>query len=85
MNPRFFAMLRSSGFRGPITMQFEYPFENASLDARVRALRADNAQLRAWLKTVSDLPLRPSSRTARRARGFLTGGEAVLACECSVR
>jgi sugar phosphate isomerase/epimerase len=52
VSPRFFAMLRSSGFSGPITMQFEYPFENTSLDARVRALRADNAQLRAWLKTV---------------------------------
>jgi sugar phosphate isomerase/epimerase len=52
INPRFFAMLQASGFSGPITMQFEYPFENASLDARVRALRADNAQLRAWVKTV---------------------------------
>jgi len=50
VNPRFFTLLRSSGFRGPLTMQYEYPFENNSVDARVRALKADNAQLRAWLK-----------------------------------
>ena len=47
---RFFPMLKASGFQGPITMQFEYPFENDSLEARVRAFKADNAQLRAWLK-----------------------------------
>ena len=31
-------------------MQYEYPFENNSVEARVRALKADNVQLRAWLK-----------------------------------
>lgn len=51
ISPRFFAMLRASGFRGPITMQFEYPFENPSVDARVRALKADHAQVRAWIKS----------------------------------
>jgi sugar phosphate isomerase/epimerase len=50
VNPRFFTLLRSSGFRGPLTMQYEYPFENNSVEARVRALKADNEQLRAWLK-----------------------------------
>jgi len=50
VNPKFFTLLRSSGFMGPLTMQYEYPFENNSVGARVRALKADNAQLRAWLK-----------------------------------
>jgi sugar phosphate isomerase/epimerase len=50
VQPRFFPMLKASGFQGPLTMQFEYPFENESLDARMRAFKADNAQLRAWLK-----------------------------------
>jgi sugar phosphate isomerase/epimerase len=50
VNPRFFTLLRSSSFTGPLTMQFEYPFANGSVEARVRALKADNAQLRAWLK-----------------------------------
>ena len=49
VDPRFFARLRASGFQGPITMQFEYPFENASVEARVKALKADNTQLRAWV------------------------------------
>jgi hypothetical protein len=31
-------------------MQFEYPFENSSVEARVRALTADNTQVRAWIK-----------------------------------
>jgi sugar phosphate isomerase/epimerase len=52
ISPKFFPLLRASGFRGPITMQFEYPFDNPSIEARVRALKADNAQLRAWLKAV---------------------------------
>ena len=50
VQPRFFPMLKASGFQGPITMQFEYPFENATLAARMRAFEADNVQLRAWLK-----------------------------------
>lgn len=50
VQPRFFALLKASGFSGPITMQYEYPFENPGIEARVRALTADNAQLRAWLK-----------------------------------
>jgi sugar phosphate isomerase/epimerase len=49
VQPRFFGMLRASGFRGPLTMQFEYPFGDGSLEARVRAFKADNAQLRAWV------------------------------------
>ncbi len=50
VNPRFFTLLRASGFDGPLTMQYEYPFENNSVEARVKALKADNLQLRAWLK-----------------------------------
>jgi sugar phosphate isomerase/epimerase len=50
VQPRFFTMLKASTFNGPITMQFEYPFENDSVEARVRALRADNDRLRAWLQ-----------------------------------
>ena len=50
INPKFFTLLRASGFRGPLMMEFEYPFENASIEARARALKADNAQLRTWLK-----------------------------------
>jgi sugar phosphate isomerase/epimerase len=50
VNPRFFTLLKASGFRGPLTMQYEYPFESNSVEARVRALKADNVQLRAWLK-----------------------------------
>jgi len=49
VNPKFFTQLRASGFAGPITMQFEYPFENPSIEARMRALKADNDQLRAWI------------------------------------
>jgi len=49
ISPRFFTMLKSSGFRGPITMQYEYPFENESVEARLKALKADNAQVRAWI------------------------------------
>jgi hypothetical protein len=30
-------------------MQFEYPLGDGSLEARVRAFKADNAQLRAWV------------------------------------
>lgn len=51
INPKFFGMLRSSGFRGPITMQFEYPLEGGdTLDARLRAMKEDNRKLREWLK-----------------------------------
>jgi sugar phosphate isomerase/epimerase len=49
VNPRFFTLLKDSAFDGPITMQYEYAFANDSVDARVRALRADNTQLRAWI------------------------------------
>jgi sugar phosphate isomerase/epimerase len=51
VDPRFFARLRTSGFQGPITMQCEYQFEAETVEARVRALKADNTQLRAWLAT----------------------------------
>jgi sugar phosphate isomerase/epimerase len=51
VHPRFFGMLRASGFRGPITMQFEYPFEGGDgLDARLRALKDDNRKLRDWVR-----------------------------------
>jgi sugar phosphate isomerase/epimerase len=52
ISPKFFSMLKASGFRGPITMQYEYPFENESVDARLRAIKADNAQVRAWIAAV---------------------------------
>jgi sugar phosphate isomerase/epimerase len=51
VDPRFVSRLRASGFQGPITMHFEYPFANAGIDARVTALKADNARLRAWVAT----------------------------------
>jgi sugar phosphate isomerase/epimerase len=51
IHPRFFTMLAATSFDGPITMQFEYPFENGSVEARARALEADNRQLRAWLRS----------------------------------
>jgi len=51
INPKFFGMLKASGFRGPITMQFEYPFEGGDgLESRLRALKADNQKLRDWIK-----------------------------------
>lgn len=53
VNPKFFGTLKASGFRGPITMQFEYPFEGGNdLESRLRAMKADNAKLREWLKNV---------------------------------
>ena len=51
IQPRFFGMLRASGFRGPITMQFEYPWEGGDgLESRLKALRQDNLKLREWVK-----------------------------------
>jgi sugar phosphate isomerase/epimerase len=50
IQPRFFAMLRASGFQGPLMLQWEYGFPDSSLPARMRVLRADTDQLRAWLK-----------------------------------
>jgi sugar phosphate isomerase/epimerase len=51
VNPKFFGMLRATKFRGPITMQFEYPFEGGDgLESRQRALKQDNDKLREWLK-----------------------------------
>jgi len=51
ISPKFFKMLKASGFSGPITMQFEYPFEGGEgLESRLKALKADNAKLREWLK-----------------------------------
>lgn len=49
VQPTFFTRLKATAFQGPITVQFEYPFENESLAARVRAFKADHAQLRTWL------------------------------------
>jgi len=50
VHPRFFAMLRASGFRGPITMQFEYPWEGGDgLESRLKHLKEDNRVLREWL------------------------------------
>jgi sugar phosphate isomerase/epimerase len=51
ISPKFFPMLKSSGFRGPLTMQFEYPWEGGdALEIRLKALREDNDKLREWLK-----------------------------------
>jgi len=51
VNPKFFGMLRAADFRGPITMQFEYPFEGGEgLESRLKALQADNKILREWIK-----------------------------------
>lgn len=51
ISPKFFGLLRSSGFKGPITMQFEYPWEGGdSLESRLRAMREDGRKLRDWLK-----------------------------------
>ena len=51
IHPRFFGMLRASGFRGPITMQFEYPFEGGNeLESRLKAMKQDNLKLREWIK-----------------------------------
>ncbi len=51
INPKFFQLLRASGFRGPLTMQFEYPLEGANdLDAKIRAMKEDQRVLAGWLK-----------------------------------
>lgn len=50
VQPKFFGMLRSSGFRGPITLQFEYPMPGGTPEARLRALKDDHRKLREWLK-----------------------------------
>ncbi len=51
IQPRFFGMLRASGFKGPITMQFEYPeVLGGSLEVRLKALKQDNLKLREWVK-----------------------------------
>jgi sugar phosphate isomerase/epimerase len=52
VHPKFFKMLKASGFTGPITMQFEYFEKGDGLDAKMKALKADNAKLREWLKGV---------------------------------
>jgi len=52
IQPRFFGMLRASGFQGPITMQFEYDGcrERDSLEVRLKAMKQDNLKLREWVK-----------------------------------
>jgi sugar phosphate isomerase/epimerase len=51
INPKFIKMLRASAFRGPITMQFEYPLEGGdTLENRIRAMKEDNRVLREWIK-----------------------------------
>jgi sugar phosphate isomerase/epimerase len=51
ISPKFFGMLRASGFQGPITAQYEYPIEGGkSLENRLRAMKADHAKLREWTK-----------------------------------
>jgi len=53
ISPKFFKMLKAAGFTGPITMQFEYPFEGGDgFESKMKALKADNAKLREWLKGV---------------------------------
>jgi sugar phosphate isomerase/epimerase len=51
IQPRFFGMLRASGFQGPITMQFEYAWEGGDgLESRLKSLKQDNLKLREWVK-----------------------------------
>ena len=51
VHPRFFGMLRASGFRGSITMQYEYAWEGGDgLESRLKALKQDNLKLREWVK-----------------------------------
>jgi len=51
VNPKFFGMLKASGFRGPITVQYEYPFEGGdAIESRLRALKADHQKLREWIQ-----------------------------------
>lgn len=51
VNPKFFQMLRASGFTGPITMQFEYPVIGGNdMAAKIAAMKEDNRVLRGWLK-----------------------------------
>ena len=51
IQPRFFGMLRASGFQGPITMQFEYAWEGGDgLESRLKALKQDNLKLREWVR-----------------------------------
>jgi sugar phosphate isomerase/epimerase len=51
LHPKFFAMLRASGFRGPITAQYEYPIEGGeALEARIRSLKEDHRKLQEWIK-----------------------------------
>jgi hypothetical protein len=51
IHPRFFGMLRASGFKGSITMQYEYAWEGGDgLESRLRALKQDNLKLREWVK-----------------------------------
>jgi sugar phosphate isomerase/epimerase len=50
IHPKFFGMLRASGFRGPITMQFEYPgVLGGDLETRLKHLKEDNRVLREWI------------------------------------
>jgi sugar phosphate isomerase/epimerase len=50
ISPKFFGMLRASGFKGSITAQFEYPIEGGdSLENKLRAMKADHRTLRDWL------------------------------------
>jgi sugar phosphate isomerase/epimerase len=51
IQPRFFKMLAASGCRGPITMQFEYPWEGGdALESRLRGMKEDGRTVRGWLK-----------------------------------
>jgi sugar phosphate isomerase/epimerase len=53
IHPSFFGMLRASGFRGPITMQFEYPGAmGGDVESRLKHLKEDNRVLREWLAKV---------------------------------
>jgi len=51
IQPKFFAMLKAAGFRGPITIQFEYPWEGGdALESRLRAMKEDTRVLREWIR-----------------------------------
>jgi sugar phosphate isomerase/epimerase len=48
VDPKFFDMVRESGFKGPYSLHVEY-LGNEGIEANVAALKRDQKQLRKWL------------------------------------
>ena len=48
VNPKFFEMIKSDGFKGPISLHVEY-LGKAGTQANIDALRRDLKVLRGWL------------------------------------